>query len=113
MKKPLVFADLVQRAHSNTLDWQPFHPGVVIARLYKEEDGHTAALLRYEPGASVPHHVHPGFEHLFIISGDQVDQAGNHPAGTLLVNPPGSAHHVTSLSGCLVLAIWEQPPKFL
>ena len=57
MKKPLVFADLIQRAHSNTLDWQSFHPGVVIARLYKDEDGHTAALLRYEPGASVPHHV--------------------------------------------------------
>jgi anti-sigma factor ChrR (cupin superfamily) len=112
MKKPLVFADLLKQVHHNTLDWKPFHPGVSIARLYKEDDGHTAALLRYEPGATVPQHVHPGYEHLFILSGDQVDQVGEHPAGTLLVNPPGSAHQVTSPSGCLVLAIWEQPPRF-
>jgi anti-sigma factor ChrR (cupin superfamily) len=112
MNNSLVFSDLIKRANDNTLDWKPFHPGVSIARLYKEDDGHTAALLRYEPGATVPQHSHPGFEHLFIISGDQVDNGGEYPAGTLLVNPPGSSHQVTSPSGCLVLAIWEKPPQF-
>ncbi|HEY9632244.1 MAG TPA: cupin domain-containing protein [Coleofasciculaceae cyanobacterium] len=90
--------------------WEPFRPGVDIYRLY--EEGHTgaaAALLRYQPGASIPKHNHTGFEHIFVLSGSQTDQNGEHQTGTLVINPPGTIHSVISQEGCIVLAIWEKP----
>lgn len=109
---PLVLDALLQRALDDEMEWQPFHPGVSIIRLYQEADGHSAALLRYDPGASVPTHDHPGFEHIIILSGSQIDERGTHPAGSVLVNPPGSSHSVRSPDGCVVLAIWERPVRF-
>jgi anti-sigma factor ChrR (cupin superfamily) len=109
---PLNFAGLLQRALTNEMQWEPFHPGVEIVQLYREADGHAAALLRYTPGAGVPRHDHPGFEHILILSGSQVDDRGTHVTGTLLINPPGSSHQVSSPDGCIVLAIWEQPVRF-
>jgi anti-sigma factor ChrR (cupin superfamily) len=92
------------------LDWQPFHPGIEIYPLYEpQNDGSQAALLRYRPGASVPRHRHPGFEHIFILSGQQTDENGSHAAGSLVINAPGSCHSVVSETGCIVLAIWEKP----
>ena len=110
--QPLVLDALLQRALSDEMTWQPFHPGVSIVRLYQETDGHSAALLRYDVGAGVPRHDHPGFEHIIILSGSQIDERGTHPAGSVLVNPPGSSHSVRSPDGCIVLAIWEQPVQF-
>lgn len=93
-----------------TLAWKPFRPGVEIARIYStSEDGPSAAFLRYQPGAAVPYHTHKGWEHVCILKGSQVDRSGRHAAGTLIVNPPGSAHHVSSPDGCIVLVIWERP----
>ena len=34
-------------------------------------------------------------------------------AGTLIINPPGTQHSVVSEAGCIVLAIYEKPVKFL
>jgi anti-sigma factor ChrR (cupin superfamily) len=92
------------------LPWEPFREGIEIYCLYGQV-GQTAAaaLLRYAPGASVPHHTHSGFEHILILSGSQTDQNGHHPQGTLVINPPESHHDVTSETGCIVLAIWEKP----
>src|SRR5436189_1310 len=70
-------------------------------------------LPGYRPGARIPAHVHTGYEHIFIISGSQIDQRGSHVAGTLIINPPGSGHDVHSPEGCTVLAIWERPVQFL
>lgn len=91
------------------LPWQPFREGVDIYRLYSDSKGSAAALLRYQPGAKVPRHDHQGFEHIFVLSGSQTDQNGEHEAGTLVINPPSSNHSVISVSGCIVLAIWEKP----
>jgi anti-sigma factor ChrR (cupin superfamily) len=94
-------------------DWQPFREGVEIHRLYGGDAGQpAAALLHYAPGASVPRHVHEGFEHILILSGEQSDERGSYPVGTLLVSPPGSAHSVSSKTGCVVLAIWQRPVRF-
>lgn len=91
-------------------DWRPFHDGVEIHWLYSG-DGNSAcaALLRYLPGARVPHHRHVGFEHIIVLSGMQADAYGEYPAGTVLINAPGSDHAVFSDTGCVVLAIWEKP----
>ena len=111
MQRVLILNDLLNIvARPDELSWEPFRPGVDIYRFYKDgEQGAMAALLRYEPGASIPMHVHTGFEHIFVLSGSQTDQNGEHQAGTLVINPPNTHHSVSSEVGCIVLAIWEKP----
>lgn len=115
MTQPFVFSDFLSiAAHQNELPWQPFRPGVDIYRLYGDgQTGSAAALLRYEPGARIPLHAHPGFEHILVLAGAQQDEHGEYAKGTLMVNSPGSTHTVASPDGCLVLVIWERPVVLL
>ena len=100
-------------AQPDKIDWKPFRPGVEIFRIYGDgKVGPSAALIRFEPGGEVPSHDHVGFEHIFVLSGSQIDQTGLACAGTLIVNPPGTSHSISSETGCVVLAIYEQPVKF-
>jgi anti-sigma factor ChrR (cupin superfamily) len=97
-----------------SLTWERLREGVEVSWLYRNgAHGPAAAYLRYAPGAGVPHHLHAGYEHVFVLSGSQSDKNGLHRAGTLVVNPPGTSHAVLSEEGCLVLIIWERPVIFL
>jgi anti-sigma factor ChrR (cupin superfamily) len=97
-----------------TLQWQPFFPGVEIHRLYESgPDGPRAALLRFHPGGCVPLHRHVGYEHIVVLEGEQMDENGKAAKGALIINPPGTSHSVSSEHGCIVLAIYEKPVKFL
>jgi anti-sigma factor ChrR (cupin superfamily) len=96
------------------LPWQPFQKGVDIYRLYGDgETGPSAVLLRFQAGARVRLHEHTGYEHVFVLSGSQVDENSQAATGTLIINPPGTSHSILSESGCIVLAIYEKPVKFL
>ena len=92
--------------------WRPFKKGIEMVKLYEAPDGASAALLRYEPGARVETHRHPGYEHIIVLEGSQSDNHAEYPAGTCLVNAPGTEHAVTSANGCIVLAIWQKPVEF-
>jgi anti-sigma factor ChrR (cupin superfamily) len=111
MKQALILKNLLNIVElQEQLPWEHFREGVEIYQLYNDgQQGSAAALLRYQPGASVPKHDHQGFEHILILSGSQMDQNGIYEAGTLVINPPASHHSVTSATGCIVLAIWEKP----
>ncbi len=89
----------------------PFREGVEIFNCWR--GGPDVALLRYAPGASVPRHRHTGLETILVLSGTQIDEAGEYPAGTLLFNPTGTIHSVWSKEGCVVLIQWEKPVEFL
>lgn len=105
---------LTDPARWATLGWEPFRKGIEISWLYRNgEDGPAAAFLRYAPGAAVPEHEHVGFEHILVLEGAQIDENGEHAAGALVINPPGTHHSVQSPEGCLVLAIWERPVRFV
>jgi len=39
----------------------------------------------------VPMHEHTGYEHILILAGSQRDENGTFEAGTLVINPPGTA----------------------
>lgn len=96
------------------IPWKPFQPGVDIHRLYGDgESGPTAALLRFHAGGRVPLHEHTGYEHIFVLSGSQIDEISRAEAGELVINPPGTHHSILSEGGCIVLAIYEKPVKFL
>lgn len=112
MMNPIVLKDVFTNidALEKTFDWKPFRPGVEIARIYNTPNGGpSAAFLKYQAGASVPLHMHGGYEHIFILKGSQVDRSGEHAAGSVIINPPGSSHNVTAPSGCIVLIVWEKP----
>ncbi|MDB5323163.1 MAG: anti-ECFsigma factor, ChrR [Phycisphaerales bacterium] len=110
----LIFADLLQAATDGSLRWEKMRPGVEMARLYAVPDGGpSAALLRYTPGAKLQRHEHTGFEHIYVLSGSQVDDSGEHRAGALLIHGPGTSHTIASKHGCIVLAVWERPVRFL
>jgi anti-sigma factor ChrR (cupin superfamily) len=101
-------------ARRAALDWEFFRPGVEAAWLYRTEDGGpAAAFLRYQPGADVPRHRHIGYEHILVLEGAQQDEFGHYPAGTLVVNAPGSEHKVRSREGCIALLIWERAVEML
>lgn len=95
------------------LPWQPLRSGVEIYSLHQEgETGCHWALLRYQPGATVPLHWHPGYEQILVLSGQQSDHRGTYGPGSLIINPPGSQHQVTSAEGCVVFIYWQKPVVF-
>jgi predicted ChrR family anti-sigma factor len=113
LKGPTTIANLVDYAKSlHGDDWQPFRPGVTAHWLYKEDDGSSAVLLRYEPGARVAEHEHVGYEQMLVIEGDEYDEHGSYPAGSFVINPPGTRHSPGSKTGCIALLIYEKPVRF-
>jgi anti-sigma factor ChrR (cupin superfamily) len=100
--------------HQDKIPWVSYKDDIEIFRLYGDGvTGPTAALLRYRPGGEVPLHEHVGYEHIFVLSGSQQDEYGTYEAGSFAIHPPGTRHKVISESGCIVLAIYEKPVKFI
>lgn len=96
--------------------WTPLRPGVEKLTLSTGADPACPgelALLRYQVGARVDAHVHPGEERILVLRGSQSDERGTYRPGSLVVNPVGSRHAVWSDDGCLVLINWERPVEFL
>ncbi len=95
------------------LHWEVLRPGVEVAWLYRTgPHGPRAALLRYQPGATVPEHEHLDYEHIFVLQGSQSDGDRLYTAGTLSIFPPGLSHNIVSAEGCTVLAIWSGEIRF-
>jgi anti-sigma factor ChrR (cupin superfamily) len=105
--------DLLAKGRESEL-WPALREGVRILLLEESSDGNDrTALLRYEPGATVPEHLHRGRETIYVLEGSQEDHTGVHTAGTWLSNPPGTRHSIRSPEGCLVLIHWSRPVEFL
>lgn len=111
----LKISDLLRiREWQGQVRWQPFSMGVEIYRLYGDGvSGPTAALLRFSPGGRVALHEHMGYEHILVLEGSQVDESNRASAGSLIIHPPGTSHSILSETGCIVLAIYEKPVRFL
>jgi anti-sigma factor ChrR (cupin superfamily) len=113
--KPIKLPDLLHIVEwQDQIAWEPFREGVDIYHLYGDGiEGPSAALIRYRKGAKVPRHRHTGYEHILVLSGSQRDEHGVAPTGTLSINQPGTEHALVSEAGCIVLAIYEKPVKFV
>jgi len=96
-------------------EWQPSKtPGVSVKVLRRDtESGESAALVRFEPGASFPAHDHPAGEEVFVLEGDV--RIGGHrlKAGDYLYTPPDGKHAAGSEGGCLVLVTLPRPVEIL
>jgi anti-sigma factor ChrR (cupin superfamily) len=103
--------DIIQNSDSN---WRQLREGVSLRVLYDNPDSeYSVALIRYEPGASVPCHLHTGDEHIYVLSGSQRDERGLYTQGSYIYNAEGSRHSVSSEEGCTVLAHWHKPVQFI
>ncbi|MBV1707952.1 MAG: cupin domain-containing protein [Hyphomicrobiales bacterium] len=93
---------------------EPFLAGVSVRWLHQGGMGAPkTAILEYAPGARAPRHRHAGLETIIVLEGVQSDENGEYPAGSLVLNPPGSVHSVWSDKGCAVLIQWDLPVVFL
>lgn len=111
----LVWQNLIKSDFSGPeFVWQGFRAGVDIIFLHGDAaQGCSCALLRYQPGAEIPRHLHVGMEFLLVLRGSQTDERGHYEEGSFLINPASSSHAIISEEGCIVLAIWERPVKFV
>ena len=94
-----------------SLPFAPFREGVEVH--YIKQGAPALAVLRYAPGAKVPHHLHTGLETILVLDGVQSDERGDYGKGTLIMNPEGTTHSVWSEQGCAVLIQWERPVQIL
>ena len=96
------------------IPWQPFVNGAETHRLYGDgKEGPTAVMIRFRDASQVPVHLHQGYEHIFILAGEQRDQNAVRNRGAFTINPPGTVHGVSSKAGTIVLVIYEKPVVFL
>jgi len=60
----------------------------------------ATSIVRYQPGSKFQAHHHALGEEIFVLDGTLSDETGDYPAGTYIMNPPGSSHAPFSESGC-------------
>ncbi len=94
-----------------SLEFEPFKPGIAIHWVLQGEP--AIAVLKYQPGAKAPLHLHEDVEMIIILDGAQTDASGTYSAGDMVANLPGSQHDVFSENGCVALLFWTKPVSFL
>jgi anti-sigma factor ChrR (cupin superfamily) len=65
-----------------------------------DEVAKATSIVRYQPGSKFKTHTHELGEEIFVLEGVFSDEAGHYPAGSYVMNPPGSSHAPFSESGC-------------
>jgi anti-sigma factor ChrR (cupin superfamily) len=91
--------------HHHDLPWIASPEAGVERRMLERQGGEVAkapSIVRYQPGSKFQNHTHDWGEEIFVLDGVFSDEAGDYPAGTYIMNPPGSAHAPFSQSGCLL-----------
>jgi quercetin dioxygenase-like cupin family protein len=101
--------------HPTAADWVA-SPMAGVERLMLDRVGGEVAratsLVRYAPGSAFAAHTHPGGEEYLVLEGVFQDESGDHPAGTYVRNPPGSAHRPAAAAGCLLFVkLWQFHPE--
>ncbi len=97
--------------HAASASWSPSPlPGVDRRMLDRvgNEPARATSIVRYAPGSHFDRHAHGAGEEILVLDGVFSDESGDHPAGTYLRNPPGSAHAPFSRAGCLLFVKLRQ-----
>ena len=103
------FVDVAQ------LPWQETrYPGVESKTLVVDrESGMATLLMKFAPGAKLPHHEHVLIEQTYVLEGSLVCGEGECKAGEFVWRPAGSQHEAWGgPQGGLMLAIFQVPNKF-
>ena len=57
-----------------------------------DEVAKATSIVRYQAGSRFQSHHHALGEEIFVLDGIFSDETGDYPAGTYVMNPPGSSH---------------------
>ncbi|QWD64684.1 cupin domain-containing protein [Polynucleobacter sp. MWH-UH2A] len=100
-----IHSDYSQRVviHSDELPWVPSPQSGVERRMLERQGDEVAratSIVRYQPGSRFQAHTHDYGEEILVLDGIFSDETGDYPAGTYIMNPPGSSHAPFSESGC-------------
>lgn len=90
------------------LPWTPskFAPGVEVKNLGKA-NGRGMQLVRFQPGASFPAHLHTDVEFLFMLEGEVFQNGRRLHAGCSTVAPAGTHDtEFVSPSNCTFLLVY-------
>lgn len=72
------------------------------------EKARATSIVRYAPESNFPHHLHPGGEEIFVLSGTFSADNSHYPAGWYLRNPPTSGHQPYSHEGAIIFVkLWQ------
>ena len=85
------------------LPWIPSPESGVERRMLDrigDELAKATSIVRYKPASKFPTHTHEFGEEILVLEGTLSDETGDYPAGTYMMNPPGSSHAPFSDSGC-------------
>ena len=96
---------------SGSLPWRETpYDGVRWKKLaFDPDSGHSAVLLRFEPGAEYGAHAHPEGEEYWVLEGSLEDGGRTYGAGTYVHHPAGSVHRPASREGCLLFVSLPRP----
>jgi len=89
--------------NQHDLPWVASPEAGVMRRLLErhgDEGSRATSIVKYEPNTRFSAHSHNRGEEIFVLEGLFSDEAGNYPAGTYIMNPPGSSHAPYSVTGC-------------
>ena len=87
----------------HALPWVPSPASGVERRMLERTGGEVAkatSIVRYQPGSAFQTHSHEFGEEILVLDGVFSDETGDYPAGTYMMNPPGSSHAPHSKTGC-------------
>ena len=115
LKAPIVISDLVElreRVACRRLEAVSSgrNRSLAVQRRRRWSVGGAAPL---RAGARVAEHEHVGYEQMLVLEGDEFDEHGSYPAGSFVINPPGTRHSPGSKSGCMALLIYEKAVRFV
>jgi len=101
----IINSDYSQRVVINhhDLPWIPSPESGIERRMFErigEEVAKATTIVRYQPGSTFHSHTHELGEEILVLDGLFSDEAGDYPAGTYIMNPPGSSHAPHSKTGC-------------
>jgi len=97
-------ADAVICLHTHDMPWQPTsHAGVsekILERIIDPEKGRVTALLKLEPGASLPTESLTTRTVIFVLEGSCSDGIDTYGRRTFVRNPAGTEITLSSTEGC-------------
>lgn len=106
--KATVGASTYVRPHE--IAWAPTQFDKVSMKvLYQNKaKGELTCLVKLEPGAKLPMHVHPELEQAYVLEGSMWDHDGICRAGEYVWRTAGSYHENQSDEGAVLLAIYRK-----
>ena len=96
---------------TETLPWKATRFEKVFLKVLYEDKakGEMTCMVKLEPGAYIPFHMHPELEQAYVLEGSMRDHDGVARAGDFIWRKGGSKHDNSSEEGAVILAVYKKP----